>query len=119
MKFYGWENRWIDRVLAARNYELVWLVKRMSVGSTFMASCAHSLSGQINQVMFSSLWRTAHILISVVSFLTYVMTGHELTISVAFTVNELDPLGAFFYTDVSARRLHCSTCCGMFWPVYV
>ncbi|KAF8508697.1 multidrug resistance-associated ABC transporter [Gautieria morchelliformis] len=68
VKFYGWENRWIDRVLDARKFELGWLVK-----------------GRINQIMFSALWTTAPILISVLSFLTFILSGHELTISVAFT----------------------------------
>ncbi|KAF8502971.1 hypothetical protein JB92DRAFT_3123623 [Gautieria morchelliformis] len=71
VKFYGWENRWIDRVLDARKFELGWLVK-----------------GRINRIMFSALWTTAPILVSVLSFLTFILTGHELTISVAFTVIE-------------------------------
>ncbi|KAF8529350.1 multidrug resistance-associated ABC transporter [Gautieria morchelliformis] len=82
VKFYGWENRWMDRVLDARKIELDWLVK-----------------GRINRIMFSALWTTAPILVSVLSFLTFILTGHELTISVAFTAialfNMLDaPLGA-------------------------
>ncbi|KAF8577829.1 multidrug resistance-associated ABC transporter [Ramaria rubella] len=68
VKFYGWENRWIERVLDARKFELGWLSKR-----------------RINQVMLSMLWTTAPILVSVVSFLTFVMSGHELTVPVAFT----------------------------------
>ncbi|KAF8526563.1 hypothetical protein BU17DRAFT_82663 [Hysterangium stoloniferum] len=68
VKFYGWELRWIDRVLDARKFELKWLVK-----------------SRTNSVFFSTLWTNAPICVSVVSFLTYVMTGHELTISVAFT----------------------------------
>lgn len=31
VKFYAWENRWIDRVLDARKFELKWLVKGMSI----------------------------------------------------------------------------------------
>lgn len=27
VKFYGWENQWIDRVMEARNNELKWLVR--------------------------------------------------------------------------------------------
>ncbi|KAF8502966.1 ABC transporter type 1, transmembrane domain-containing protein [Gautieria morchelliformis] len=78
VKFYGWENRWMDRVLNARKIELDWLVK-----------------GRINRILFSALWTTAPILVSVLSFLTFILTGHELTISVAFTAiaifNMLDP----------------------------
>ena len=39
--------------------------------------------------MFSMLWTVAPILVSVISFLVYVLSGHRLTIPVAFTVNVL------------------------------
>jgi uncharacterized membrane protein YdbT with pleckstrin-like domain len=41
---------------------------------------------RINSILFYLLWTCAPILVSVISFFTYVMLGHELTISVAFTV---------------------------------
>ncbi|KIJ35250.1 hypothetical protein M422DRAFT_262419 [Sphaerobolus stellatus SS14] len=75
VKFYGWENRWVDRVLDARKFELKWLVK-----------------SRINQVMFSALWTSVPIFVSVVSFFTFVVTGHQLTIPVAFTSISLAPL---------------------------
>ncbi|GJJ10347.1 hypothetical protein Clacol_004573 [Clathrus columnatus] len=68
VKFYAWENRWMDRVLDARKFELKWLVK-----------------SRTNQVFFSLLWSSVPIFVSVVSFLAYVLTGHELSIPVAFT----------------------------------
>ncbi|KAF8579651.1 multidrug resistance-associated ABC transporter [Ramaria rubella] len=71
IKFYGWETLWIDRVLDARKFELKWLVK--------------SKSCRINHVMFLCLSMITPIMVSVVSFFTFVMTGHELTVPVAFT----------------------------------
>ncbi|KAJ7727894.1 hypothetical protein B0H16DRAFT_1677216 [Mycena metata] len=69
IKFFAWEQRWIDRALEARKNEINWMVK-----------------ARINYVFFYCLWVTAPILISVISFWVYVMSGNELTISTAFTV---------------------------------
>ena len=55
--------------MAAREYEMRWMVK-----------------SRINSVMFYMLWAIAPILISVTSFFVYVATGHKLTVSTAFTV---------------------------------
>jgi len=44
--------------------------------------------------MFYVLWMCAPILVSIISFFTYVMLGNELTVSVAFTVSVL-----MFYPD--------------------
>ena len=41
---------------------------------------------RINSVLFYTLWTTAPILVSITSFFVYVMTGHVLTFSTAFTV---------------------------------
>ncbi|KZT21758.1 multidrug resistance-associated ABC transporter [Neolentinus lepideus HHB14362 ss-1] len=68
IKFFAWENRWIDRAMEARQKEIQWMVK-----------------ARINSVMFSMLWTCAPILVSLISFFTYVMLGHELTVSIAFT----------------------------------
>ncbi|KAJ7104581.1 hypothetical protein C8R43DRAFT_1047311 [Mycena crocata] len=68
IKFFAWEQRWIDRTLTARNEEIKWMIK-----------------ARINGVGFYCLWIVSPILISVISFFTYVMLGHELTISTAFT----------------------------------
>ncbi|KAJ6631472.1 multidrug resistance-associated ABC transporter [Mycena sp. CBHHK59/15] len=68
IKFFAWEQRWIDRALNARNIEIKWMIK-----------------ARINGVGFYALWITAPIFISVISFFTYVMLGNELTISTAFT----------------------------------
>ncbi|KAJ7270116.1 multidrug resistance-associated ABC transporter [Mycena haematopus] len=68
IKFFAWEQRWIDRALKARDAEIQWMIK-----------------ARINGVGFYTLWITAPIFISVISFFTYVMLGNQLTISTAFT----------------------------------
>ncbi|KAJ6491631.1 hypothetical protein C8R47DRAFT_1214434 [Mycena vitilis] len=68
IKFFAWEQQWIDRALKARNEEMKWMIK-----------------ARINGVGFYCLWITAPILISVISFFTFVMLGNKLTISTAFT----------------------------------
>ncbi|KAL5521010.1 hypothetical protein ACEPAG_8932 [Sanghuangporus baumii] len=68
IKFFAWEDRWISRTEESRAEELKWLVK-----------------SRFNSVMFQAVWSTAPILVSVISFLTYVSRGHELTVGTAFT----------------------------------
>ncbi|KAF8150500.1 multidrug resistance-associated ABC transporter [Mycena galopus ATCC 62051] len=68
IKFFAWEQRWIDRALKAREQEIQWMIK-----------------ARINGVGFYTLWITAPIFISVISFFTFVMLGNQLTISTAFT----------------------------------
>jgi ABC-type multidrug transport system fused ATPase/permease subunit len=68
IKFMAWQERWIQRAMDARAVEMQWFVK-----------------SRINSIFFSLLWTLAPILVSVVSFATYIYTGHELTVPVAFT----------------------------------
>ncbi|KAG9037596.1 hypothetical protein FRB95_004816 [Tulasnella sp. JGI-2019a] len=68
IKFFAWEGQWIKRVQDARAFELSWLIKE-----------------RINSIFFMFLWMLAPTGVAVVSFAAYVMTGHELTIPVAFT----------------------------------
>ncbi|EIN03587.1 multidrug resistance-associated ABC transporter [Punctularia strigosozonata HHB-11173 SS5] len=68
IKFMAWQDRWIKRVMDAREVEMQWMIK-----------------SRINSIFFSLLWTLAPILVSVVSFATYIYTGHELTVPVAFT----------------------------------
>ncbi|KAH6873975.1 multidrug resistance-associated ABC transporter [Coprinopsis sp. MPI-PUGE-AT-0042] len=68
IKFFAWEDRWIERALDAREKEMKWMVK-----------------ARVNSVMFYLLWTLAPILVSIISFMTYVMQGNELSVSVAFT----------------------------------
>ncbi|KAJ7057932.1 hypothetical protein C8F01DRAFT_1255822 [Mycena amicta] len=58
VKFFAWEERWIDRALTARGNELKWMVK-----------------ARINGVGFYILWMAAPIFISVISFATYAFTA--------------------------------------------
>ncbi|KAJ7468712.1 hypothetical protein FB451DRAFT_1560403 [Mycena latifolia] len=68
IKFFAWEERWIDRAMAAREEELKWMVKI-----------------RLNTVMFHGLWSFAPISLSLISFFTYVWLGNELTVGKAFT----------------------------------
>jgi ABC-type multidrug transport system fused ATPase/permease subunit len=84
IKFFAWEDRWIERALAAREHEMKWMVK-----------------ARLNSIMFQMLWTSAPILVSMISFLTFVMMGHELTVSTAFTAialfNMVMPTSRFVY----------------------
>ncbi|KAJ6468022.1 hypothetical protein C8R47DRAFT_1325922 [Mycena vitilis] len=68
IKFFGWEERWIRLALDAREVEMEWMVK-----------------SRLNSLLFFLIWALAPILLSTISFLTYVMLGNELTIGTAFT----------------------------------
>ncbi|KAI0070122.1 multidrug resistance-associated ABC transporter [Panus rudis PR-1116 ss-1] len=68
IKFFAWEDRWVERALNAREVELKWLVK-----------------ARMNHVFLSFIWSLAPILVSIIAFFTFVMTGHELTVGTAFT----------------------------------
>ncbi|KAI0705448.1 multidrug resistance-associated ABC transporter [Earliella scabrosa] len=68
IKFFAWEDRWIQRALDAREVEMKWMVK-----------------ARINSVLFSFIWTCAPILVSVTSFFVYVAQGNELTVGKAFT----------------------------------
>ncbi len=69
IKFFAWESRWIDRVSDARATEMKWMIK-----------------SRLNSIMFQLLWSCAPVLVSIVSFLVFVLQGNELTASIAFTV---------------------------------
>lgn len=43
------------------------------------------VKARVNSVLFQLLWTCAPILVSFISFLTYVMLGNELTVATAFT----------------------------------
>ncbi|KAJ7054740.1 hypothetical protein C8F01DRAFT_1374331 [Mycena amicta] len=95
VKFFAWEQRWIDRVFAARSVELGWLVQ-----------------ARINGIGFLGLWTITPILMSVVSFCTFVMLGNELTTAKAFTAVALfkmirEPLNVIpsFAVQISQTQL--------------
>ncbi|TFY66276.1 hypothetical protein EVG20_g4808 [Dentipellis fragilis] len=68
IKFFAWEDRWIQRALDAREVEMKWMIK-----------------SRFNSAMFTSLWMLAPIFVSIISFFAYVVQGNELTVSKAFT----------------------------------
>ncbi|KAF8836435.1 P-loop containing nucleoside triphosphate hydrolase protein [Paxillus ammoniavirescens] len=68
IKFFAWEERWIQRAMEARGVEMGWIVK-----------------ARVNSVMFSALWTSAPILVSFISFFAFVYQGNQLTVAVAFT----------------------------------
>jgi len=72
IKFFAWEDRWTQRTMDARKKELSWMVK-----------------SRINSILFSAIWTLAPILVSVVSFASYIWLGNRLTVSVAFTAISL------------------------------
>lgn len=47
------------------------------------------IQAQINGVMFNITWSIAPVLVSVISFSTFVYTGHRLTVSLAFTAVQI------------------------------
>jgi hypothetical protein len=69
IKFFAWESRWIDSVSDARATEMKWMIK-----------------ARLNSVLFQLLWSCAPVLVSISSFLAFVLQGNELTIGIAFTV---------------------------------
>ncbi|KAJ6562715.1 multidrug resistance-associated ABC transporter [Mycena vulgaris] len=68
IKFFAWEERWIKRALDAREVEMQWMIK-----------------SRLNSLMFFLIWALAPILLSTISFFTFVMLGNKLTIGTAFT----------------------------------
>ncbi|KAH8099895.1 multidrug resistance-associated ABC transporter [Cristinia sonorae] len=68
IKFFAWEERWIKRVLDARETEIQWFIK-----------------ARINSVLFTMMWTLAPVFISVTAFFVYIMQGNELTVGTAFT----------------------------------
>ncbi|KAF8838558.1 P-loop containing nucleoside triphosphate hydrolase protein [Paxillus ammoniavirescens] len=72
IKFFAWEECWIGRAMDARNVELKWITK-----------------ARINSVIFSAIWITAPIMVSLISFFTYVYQGNTLSVSTAFTAISL------------------------------
>lgn len=44
------------------------------------------VKARLNSVLFQLLWSCAPVLVSITSFLVFVLQGNELTVSIAFTV---------------------------------
>ncbi|EJD46367.1 P-loop containing nucleoside triphosphate hydrolase protein [Auricularia subglabra TFB-10046 SS5] len=100
IKFFAWEQKWIERALETRRVELSWIVQ-----------------DRINSSLFGLLWFIVPSFVSVVSFSVYIWTGHRLTVPVAFAAIALfnmlqQPLNViphfiaqFLQVGVSARRI--------------
>lgn len=72
IKFFAWESKWLDRVEQAREKELDWIKK-----------------SRVNMLLFMTLWTSAPIAVSIVSFATFVFQGGELSVGTAFTAISL------------------------------
>ncbi|KAJ7715183.1 hypothetical protein B0H16DRAFT_1678542 [Mycena metata] len=68
VKFFAWEDRWIERAMAARDEEMKWMAKIRA-----------------NTVFLNAVWSVAPISLSVIAFFTFVWLGNELTVGIAFT----------------------------------
>ncbi|KAJ7505211.1 hypothetical protein B0H11DRAFT_1977471 [Mycena galericulata] len=68
VKYFSWEELWIGRAMEARNEEMAWRLK-----------------GRLNNVLFQCVWSITPIMLSIISFFTYVWMGNTLTIAKAFT----------------------------------
>ncbi|KAJ7282599.1 hypothetical protein C8J57DRAFT_1295798 [Mycena rebaudengoi] len=68
IKFFAWEDRWIDRAMAAREEEMKWMAK-----------------GELFTPPTIFVWSFAPLSLSLISFFTYVWLGNELTVGKAFT----------------------------------
>jgi ABC-type multidrug transport system fused ATPase/permease subunit len=72
IKFFAWEDCWTQRTMDVRKRGHFLLVK-----------------SHINSVLFSAIWTLAPVLISVVSFTSYILLENQLMISIAFTAISL------------------------------
>ena len=89
IKFFAWEERWIGKALDAREVEMNWMIKGISQETTLVESgpfLLFAFTARVNSVLFFLIWTCAPIFVSIISFMTYVMQGNQLTISTAFTV---------------------------------
>ncbi|PVF92969.1 hypothetical protein CPB86DRAFT_743436 [Serendipita vermifera] len=72
IKFGASEDKWVQKCMDARAKELKLLIKQ-----------------QINSFFFSMVWSVSPVLVSVISFMTFVYMGNQLTVSVAFTAIQI------------------------------
>ncbi|KAH8827185.1 multidrug resistance-associated ABC transporter [Flagelloscypha sp. PMI_526] len=72
IKFFAWEEKWVDRTMEKRTNEIKQIIR-----------------ARVNEVFYTLYWMATPVAISVLSFTTYVATGHDLTIGTAFTALQL------------------------------
>lgn len=70
IKLCAWDEKWVQRSEKARAKEMKWIMRE-----------------RWNNIMLAFVWTCAPILVSVFSFMAFVAQGHELTVSIAFTVS--------------------------------
>ncbi|KAF7365100.1 putative multidrug resistance-associated ABC transporter [Mycena venus] len=86
VKFFSWEEMWIGRAMKARNEEMAWRLKGQQPFSFVPPGANAGIRlGRLNNVLFQCVWSITPILLSIISFFTYVWLGNELTIAKAFT----------------------------------
>ncbi|KAJ7863242.1 hypothetical protein B0H13DRAFT_2237132 [Mycena leptocephala] len=88
IKFFAWEDRWIDRTMAAREEEMKWMVK-----------------SRLNSILFSAVWGFAPVSLSLISFFTFVWFGNELTVGTAFAVSVPTYIVFLVQAGVALKRI--------------
>nr|GAT43756.1 predicted protein [Mycena chlorophos] len=68
VKFFAWEERWMNHVMESRDQEIVFMTRQ-----------------RFYTTMFNGVWNFGPLANSLVSFATYVWLGNELTVAKAFT----------------------------------
>ena len=82
-------------MLNDRAIEMKWMVKGTLDYTKLRQNTTETAVARINSVIFTFLWACAPILVSIAAFFAYVMSGHQLTISTAFTVREYKAFAVF------------------------
>ena len=65
------------------------------------------IKARLNSVLFQLLWSCAPVLVSIISFLVFVLQGNELTVSIAFTVRH-------FYLYRFQKLIECAQAIALF-----
>ena len=87
VKFFAWEEQWIKKIIEARQVEIDWLKKCVPLLSLLTLNTELTFYPARNvNIYYGLLWGLVPTLIAISSFFTYVITGHVLSVSVAFTV---------------------------------
>jgi hypothetical protein len=55
-------------------------------------------AARINSILLNTVWLSVPLFVSVFSFLSYVLLGHELTVAAAFTVR-MEPRDSKLFAD--------------------
>ncbi|KAJ6559095.1 hypothetical protein DFH09DRAFT_1161859 [Mycena vulgaris] len=88
VKFFSWEEMWIGRAMEARKEEMAWRLK-----------------GRLNNVLYQCVWSITPILLSIISFFTYVWLGNTLTTAKAFAALALFAMIRCTQARIAADRI--------------